>query len=40
LGGGILKERTEVANEGFFAVIADPTGAVFAIWQEAARRKQ
>jgi len=40
LGGSILKERTEVANEGFFAVIADPTGAVFAIWQEAARRKQ
>ena len=38
LGGSILKGRTEVPGEGFFAVIADPTGGTIALWE--ALRKQ
>ncbi len=39
LGASMVKERTEVPGEGFFAIVADPTGATIAFW-EAARRKQ
>jgi len=35
LGGKVLKARTEVPNEGWFAVISDPTGAPLAFWQNA-----
>jgi predicted enzyme related to lactoylglutathione lyase len=38
LGGSIVQGRTEVPGEGFFAVIADPTGGTIALWE--ARRKQ
>lgn len=38
LGGKIVRERTEVKGEGFFAVIADPTGGTIALWE--ALRKQ
>jgi predicted enzyme related to lactoylglutathione lyase len=40
LGGSVIKERTEVPGEGWFAVVADPTGATFALWQAASQRKQ
>ena len=33
LGGKVLKERTDVPETGTFAVLADPQGAVFAIYQ-------
>jgi predicted enzyme related to lactoylglutathione lyase len=36
LGGKILNERIEVPGHGTFAVVADPTGAVFNLWQAAA----
>jgi predicted enzyme related to lactoylglutathione lyase len=39
LGASIVRERTEVPGEGFFAIVADPTSATIALW-EAARRKQ
>jgi predicted enzyme related to lactoylglutathione lyase len=36
LGGKVLRERTEVPGAGSFAVVADPAGAVFNLWQRAA----
>lgn len=36
LGGKVLQERVEVPGQGTFAVVADPTGAVFNLWQKAA----
>jgi hypothetical protein len=33
LGAKILREVTEIPNVGKFSVIADPTGAVLALWQ-------
>lgn len=33
LGASILRDVTEVADYGRFAVIADPTGATLALWE-------
>ena len=33
LGGKVMKDVTEVPNYGEFSVIADPTGAHFALWR-------
>ena len=33
LGGTILKDVTDIPNVGRFSVIADPTGAVFALFE-------
>jgi uncharacterized protein len=33
LGAKLLKGRTEVPGHGVFAVLTDPTGATFALWQ-------
>jgi uncharacterized protein len=33
LGGKVLQEPREVPGEGALAVAADPTGAVFKLWQ-------
>lgn len=35
LGARILKEPTDIANVGRFAVVADPQGAVFAVFKSA-----
>jgi predicted enzyme related to lactoylglutathione lyase len=35
LGGKVLQERIEVPGQGALAVVADPTGAVFNLWQKA-----
>lgn len=35
LGGKILKEPTEIPETGTFAVLADPQGVVFAVYQSA-----
>ena len=35
LGGTILRERTEIAGQGWLVIVSDPTGAVFGMWQEA-----
>jgi predicted enzyme related to lactoylglutathione lyase len=32
LGGSVKMEPMEVAGQGTFAVVADPTGAVFSLW--------
>ena len=34
LGGKVLKAKTEVPDMGWFAVVADPSGAPFALWQK------
>jgi uncharacterized protein len=34
LGARILKERTEVQDQGSFVVLADPTGAPIALWEK------
>lgn len=34
LGAKTLKEVTEIPNMGWFSVVADPTGAVFGLWQD------
>ena len=36
LGGKVLQPPTEVPGHGTFAVVADPQGAVFALWKDAA----
>ena len=36
LGGGVLNERVEIKGHGTMAVVTDPTGAVFNLWQPAA----
>ena len=33
LGGKVLQAPIEVKGEGAFAVVADPTGAVFKLWE-------
>ena len=33
LGGTVMKDVTPVSNYGEFSVIADPTGAHFALWK-------
>jgi len=33
LGATVMKDVTTVPNVGEFSVIADPTGAHFALWQ-------
>lgn len=33
LGGVVHKDITEVPGHGRFSIVADPTGAVFALWQ-------
>ncbi len=33
LGGRIEQPRVDVKGEGAFAVVADPTGAVFKLWE-------
>jgi uncharacterized protein len=35
LGGKVLKPKTEVPGQGWFAIVADPAGASFALWQKA-----
>jgi uncharacterized protein len=35
LGGKVLRTRTEVPGEGAFVVIADPSGARLALWEQA-----
>lgn len=35
LGATIIKDITQVGEMGIFAVISDPTGAVFSLWQKA-----
>ncbi len=37
LGGKILVGRTEIPDMGSFVLIEDPTGAMVALWQEAAK---
>jgi predicted enzyme related to lactoylglutathione lyase len=34
LGGKVLTPKTEVPGMGWFAVVADPAGASFALWQK------
>jgi predicted enzyme related to lactoylglutathione lyase len=33
LGGRVIQSRIDVKGEGAFAVVADPTGAVFKLWE-------
>jgi predicted enzyme related to lactoylglutathione lyase len=33
LGATALQENMEVPNYGWFSILTDPTGAVFALWQ-------
>lgn len=33
LGASALQENREVPNYGWFSILTDPTGAVFALWQ-------
>jgi len=35
LGGRVLQPRIDVKGEGAFSVVADPTGAVFKLWERA-----
>jgi predicted enzyme related to lactoylglutathione lyase len=35
LGAKVLRTRTEVPGEGAFVVIADPSGARLALWEQA-----
>jgi uncharacterized protein len=37
LGGTVMKEKTEVANMGWLAIIIDPTGAMLGLWKPKAR---
>ena len=37
LGGKILKGTTVVDGQGRFAIVADPAGATFALWQSTKR---
>jgi hypothetical protein len=37
LGGTVMKDITEVPGMGRFAIFTDPTGAMLALWQPAAR---
>ena len=33
LGGGVMKDVTEVPGMGWFSVVTDPTGAPLGLWQ-------
>jgi uncharacterized protein len=33
LGGTVMKEKTEVPNMGWLAIIIDPTGAMLGLWK-------
>jgi hypothetical protein len=33
LGGTVMKEKTEVPDMGWLAIIADPTGATLGLWK-------
>jgi len=33
LGASVMKDVTEIPNFGWFSVLADPTGAHFALWK-------
>jgi predicted enzyme related to lactoylglutathione lyase len=35
LGGKLVQPKTEVKGMGWFAIVADPSGASFALWQKA-----
>ena len=35
LGATIIRDKTEVPQMGWFSILTDPTGAVFALWQGA-----
>jgi predicted enzyme related to lactoylglutathione lyase len=35
LGGKVLKENNEVPGMGWFSIVLDPTGAMFALWKAA-----
>ncbi len=37
LGGNVLHDKHEIPEYGCFGVVQDPTGAVFAMWQELAK---
>jgi predicted enzyme related to lactoylglutathione lyase len=37
LGATVMKDVTEIPDAGWFSVIADPTGAVLALWKAKAR---
>jgi uncharacterized protein len=34
LGAKVMRELTEVPNQGTFSIIVDPTGAMLGLWQE------
>jgi len=34
LGANVLRDTTEVPGVGWFSILMDPTGAVFALWQQ------
>lgn len=34
LGATLMKDVTEVPNMGWFSILTDPTGAMFALWQQ------
>ncbi|MEM7049185.1 MAG: VOC family protein [Acidobacteriota bacterium] len=33
LGGSVLQEKQEVPDMGYYAILEDPHGAIFALWQ-------
>ncbi len=35
LGAQVMKDVTEVPGMGWFSILSDPTGAAFALWQNA-----
>jgi predicted enzyme related to lactoylglutathione lyase len=37
LGAQIIKGTTEIKGAGWFSILADPTGAVFALWKPTAK---
>ncbi|WP_395667238.1 VOC family protein [Methylocella sp.] len=37
LGGTVCVEKMEVPEMGYFAVVTDPTGATFGLWQNGTR---
>jgi predicted enzyme related to lactoylglutathione lyase len=34
LGARVMKDATEVKGMGWFAILTDPTGAMFALWEQ------
>jgi predicted enzyme related to lactoylglutathione lyase len=37
LGATVAKDVTEIPDLGWFSILVDPTGAVFALWQSKPR---